>query len=204
MNCLVELCLLLKTKVQYIRLRHRISRWVEKGLQIGQNVTIMPTVTIDHEYPYLIKIGNNCSLSNHVTILAHDATTYKFTEGYTRIEPVTLFDNVFVGENAIILPGVTVGPNVLIAAGSVVNKSLPPNSCNAGVPARRYCAFDDFIRRNFHQIESSGVVHYPDLHGQDHEEVRLRLKELVRQKGRAYVRGNIGGIPYTFNGTDFR
>jgi maltose O-acetyltransferase len=140
--------------------RTRIRVLIDGGLVIGRNVTIAPSVNIDNGYPYLIRIGDNCSLSPHVRLLTHDATTFKFTNGHTRIGKVELKDNCFIGERAIILPGVTIGPNVLVAAGSVVNKDIPPNSCVAGVPARFYAKFDKFIERHQQQIEQGSVFEY--------------------------------------------
>lgn len=52
-----------------------------------------------------------------------------------RVKPVTLRRNVWVGAGAIILPGVTVGENAIIAAGAVVTRDVPPDSIAAGVPA---------------------------------------------------------------------
>ena len=50
--------------------------------------------------------------------------------------PVTIEDNVWIGGGVIILPGVTIGKNSVIGAGSVVNKSIPPNSLAVGNPCK--------------------------------------------------------------------
>jgi acetyltransferase-like isoleucine patch superfamily enzyme len=49
--------------------------------------------------------------------------------------PVKIADNVWIGMNALILKGVTVGENSVVAAGSVVTKSVPANTVVAGNPA---------------------------------------------------------------------
>jgi maltose O-acetyltransferase len=195
--------MMLKFRLNYYRYTFRIKRWVRNGLELGENVTIMPSVRIDDEYPYLVKIGNNCSLSHFTTILAHDATTFKFTNGHTRVEKVLLHDNVFVAEHVTILPGTTIGPNVLIAAGSVVNKDIPANSCIAGVPARRYQPFDKFIERHTEQISKGGVIDHMDLNGKNCIKGRGALLKILEEKEVAYVKGFCGKFPYTINGSDF-
>ncbi len=50
--------------------------------------------------------------------------------------PVKIGNNVWIGSHVIILPGVTIGNNCVIGAGSVVNKSIPDNSTAVGVPAK--------------------------------------------------------------------
>ena len=55
---------------------------------------------------------------------------------------------MYIDNNAKIMPGVTVGDNVLIAAGSIVTKSIPSNVVVAGNPARFICSIEDYIERN--------------------------------------------------------
>ncbi|MBN2284806.1 MAG: acyltransferase [Tissierellales bacterium] len=195
---------LLKGKLQYYRLHNRIKRLIRDGLHLGENVTIMPSVRIDDEYPFLIEIGDNCSLSHGVTILAHDATTFKFTQGYTKLEKVVIHDNVYFGENVIVLPGSVIGPNSLVASGSVVNKRIPPNSCNAGIPARRYHDFGEFIDNHKKLISQNAIFEYKELHGPNYREARQKVKQIIDNEDIIYVRGTISGVPFTFNGRDFR
>jgi maltose O-acetyltransferase len=171
---------------------------VARGLVLGKNVTIEYTASIDDTYPYLIRIGNNCSISNYVRLLAHDATAFKFTDGYTRLGKIEIKDNCFIGERAIILPGVTIGPNVLVAAGSVVNRDIPPNSCVAGVPARVYARFDSFIEQHKQRIKERIVFEYSDLLSEIDAHLRIKAWESV-QDGDAYVKGYEGRYPYTLN-----
>lgn len=187
------------TAIQLYRYRMRIRRLIARGLVVGKNVTIQYSAQIDDVYPYLIRIGDNCSISNQVRILAHDATPFKFTNGYTRLGKVEIRDNCFIGERAIILPGVTIGPNVLIAAGSLVNRDIPPNSCVAGVPARVYARFDGLIERHKQQTETQPIFEYSDLNPQCDDKLKRSVWEAV-QDGDAYVRGYVGKYPYTLNG----
>jgi maltose O-acetyltransferase len=51
-------------------------------------------------------------------------------------EPVTIGNNVWIGRSCTILPGVSIGDNAVVAAGSVVTKNVPPNTLVGGVPAK--------------------------------------------------------------------
>lgn len=66
-------------------------------------------------------------------------------------------NEVFVGAESIILPGVTIGDRVVIGAGSVVTKNLESNSVYVGSPARRICSYDEYIYRNRKSMEECPV-----------------------------------------------
>ena len=195
MNIIIKLIGKLNSSFKYWNYKRKISRSIANGLKLGKNVTIMPKAYIDDTYSFLISIGNNCSLSNGVLILAHDATTFKFTDGYTKIAKVDIKDNCYIGSNATILPGVTIGPNVLVAAGSVVNKDIPPNSCVAGVPARVYAKFDEFIENHKKQIEVRPSFNFQELKATN-KTLRENIKRLT-DEGQVYVKGFTGRFPYT-------
>ena len=68
---------------------------------------------------------------------------------------IDIKDNVFVGSNSTILPNVTIGPDTIIAAGSLINKNIPGNGVYGGVPAKYICSLDEFVakRRSTPRIE---------------------------------------------------
>jgi acetyltransferase-like isoleucine patch superfamily enzyme len=73
-----------------------------------------------------------------VTALNHnfkDATRRIDEQGVSTM-PVVIADDVWIGANAVILPGVKIGRHVVVAAGAVVTKDVPDNSMVAGVPAK--------------------------------------------------------------------
>ncbi len=174
-------------KIESINDQRRIKNWVAKGLIIGKNVSIMSGVSFDNHHPYLIRIGDNCAISKGVRILAHDATVHKYI-GHTRIGKVEIKENCFIGEQAIILPGVTIGPNAMIAAGSVVTKSIPPNSCVAGVPARFYRKFDDLIEYHRKKIEECPCFERSQIMPPINKGLREKIRELV-ENGEVYTKG---------------
>jgi acetyltransferase-like isoleucine patch superfamily enzyme len=79
-----------------------------------------------------IEIGHNVAISENVTIRDSDDHSLN---GNSYTKPVTIEDNVWIGINATILKGVTVGEGAVIAAGSVVTRDVPARSLVAGVPA---------------------------------------------------------------------
>jgi acetyltransferase-like isoleucine patch superfamily enzyme len=81
--------------------------------------------------PYLIKIGKNCLITADVQFVTHDGSIYHLKNKYPDvdyIDKIIVGDNVFIGLRAIILPGVTIGNNVVIGAGSVVTRNIPSNA----------------------------------------------------------------------------
>lgn len=105
-----------------------------KNLKIGKNVFINSGCRFQDQGG--ITIGDG-SLIGHNVVLAtinHDFNPEK--RGDMVPSPIVIGKNVWIGANATILPGITVGDNSIIAAGSVVTKDVPQNSVVAGVPAK--------------------------------------------------------------------
>lgn len=97
--------------------------------------------------PFLIKLGDRVTITSGVTILTHDGATCLISNNgrrYQKYAPVTIGSDVFIGVNSIIMPGVSIGDNVIIAAGSVVTKDIPSNIIVAGVPAKKVSDFESY------------------------------------------------------------
>jgi len=93
--------------------------------------------------PYLISIGRNVRFSSRVVMITHDGGIQVFQtlnpERYQKVRKfgrIDIRDNCVIGWGVIILPGVTIGPDCVIAAGSVVTRSIPPGVVAAGNPAK--------------------------------------------------------------------
>ena len=98
--------------------------------RIGLHNTIIGPVTI----------GSHVNLAQGITVTA---LNHNFEDAEKRIDeqdvsttPVTIEDDVWIGANAVILPGVHIGSHCVVAAGAVVTKDVPPHSLVAGVPAK--------------------------------------------------------------------
>ena len=87
-----------------------------------------------------VKIGNHVNLAQGITVTAlnhnFDDTNKRIDEQGVSTKAVTIEDDVWIGANAVILPGVTIGNHCVVAAGAVVTKDVPPHSLVAGVPAK--------------------------------------------------------------------
>lgn len=85
-----------------------------------------------------VTIGNNAFLGPNVSIYTacHPLEVERRNSFIEWAEPVTIGNNVWIGGNVTILPGITIGDNVVIGAGSVVTKDVAPNTVVGGVPAR--------------------------------------------------------------------
>lgn len=119
----------------------RISFQRARGVKIGKNVFIGLGCWLDSVSPELITVEDSVSLAGRVTIFTHSDPTQPLRDmlGDTLKEvfrPVTIKKGAWIAVNATILPGVTVGENSIIAAGSVVTKDVPDNVIVGGVPAK--------------------------------------------------------------------
>lgn len=85
-----------------------------------------------------ITIGDNVLFGPNVSIYTagHPIHPESRNSGYEYGIPVTIGSNVWIGGSCVILPGVSIGNNVVIGAGSVVTKDIPDNVCAAGNPCR--------------------------------------------------------------------
>ena len=100
------------------------------GVKIGRNVFIGKYCLIDDTFPELITIDDNANISFGVTIVTHDASKRK-------TDQILICKGAFIGTRAVILPGVTIGENAVVAAGAVVTKKVKNGTKVAGVPARK-------------------------------------------------------------------
>lgn len=118
------------------------------GVKLGKNCFIA-TKNWSSE-PYLIEVGNNVQITNGVSIHTHGGghvARYRIPN-FDTFGKVVIRDGVYIGAYSQIMPGVTIGEGALIAAGSVVTKSVPDRVVVAGNPAKYVCTVNEYIERN--------------------------------------------------------
>lgn len=100
--------------------------------------------------PYLITVGNHCQITAGVKFFTHGGSHILRDEipEFDTFGKITVGDWVYIGNNTLVMPGVTIGNHVLIAAGSVVTKSIPSGVIVGGNPAKIICSIDEYRSRN--------------------------------------------------------
>ncbi len=142
--------------VLYSRFRYaNYYRAVKRGMKVGKNFFGQNSI-YDKNYPWLINIGNNVTIT-HSTILTHDESM-KTKMNYTKLGVVVIGDNVFVGFNSTILPGVHIGENAIIAAGSLVTHDVDKNTVVAGVPAKQIKTVNEFFDGKYIELQQSQTL----------------------------------------------
>jgi len=117
------------------------------GVKIGEGVFVSWKAKIDTTYPNSIVIEDGAIITYGAIILSHDHTVYRMAgkEYDNGIGSTRICRNAFIGAGSIILRNVTIGENSIVAAGSVVTKSVPNNCIVAGNPA---IIIKEFTTRN--------------------------------------------------------
>ena len=122
----------------------------------AEHVEILAPFMVD--YGYNVFMGAGCNLNHGVYLMdcakitfgkkcfvgpncgfytaMHPLEVVKRNEGLEMAKPITVGDNVWFGGNVVVLPGVTIGDNSVIGAGSVVTKDIPANSVAVGNPCK--------------------------------------------------------------------
>ena len=118
------------------------------GVHIGKNCLISTRYWPSE--PYLVSIGDNVQLTDCVSIHSHGGGNCVRREHpeFDVFGKVVIEDWAYIGSWSHIMPGVTIGEGALVAAGSVVTKSVAPHTVVGGNPAKYICTTDEYYERN--------------------------------------------------------
>ncbi|MDF7809353.1 acyltransferase [Pontiellaceae bacterium B12219] len=115
------------------------------GVKLGEDCRFCGVVNFGSE-PYLVSLGSHVSVTDS-NFITHDGGVWVFRDEFPKVDmvaPIKVGNNVFIGMGCTILPGVIIGDNVVIGAGSIVTKSLPANGVYAGIPAKKIKSLDEY------------------------------------------------------------
>ena len=161
------------TKTNHLRYAQKI------GVNMKGTVHLYGTISWGTE-PWIITLGDNVHITQGVRFITHDGGTLLFRNKVPDLEitkPIILGDNVYIGNNVLILPGTKIGSNVIIGAGAVVSKDIPDNSVAVGVPARVIKPIDEY----FEKIQRESL-HLGNLKGEEKDKA---LKAYYGYKGKS-------------------
>lgn len=150
----------IKTKINKLRslIIGSLPIAVEQGLLAEEGVTVMKGVNFGSE-PYLITLRRQCRITQDVIFITHDGGTWAFRNSFPEYKSVIKYGKIeigeesFIGARSVILPGVTIGRNCVIAAGSIVTKDIPDYSVAMGVPAQVVCTTQEYAERCKNKME---------------------------------------------------
>lgn len=134
-----------------------------KNIEVGKNFFANYNCTILDVAK--VKIGDNCQMAPNVAIYTAGHPIHPATRNsqYEYGKPVTIGDNVWIGGNTVLCPGVHVGNNVVIGAGSVVTKDLPDWCIAAGNPCRVIRKITDADKRKLFRDEEIDAEAWADI-----------------------------------------
>ena len=148
-------------EAQYRHLRQMLGAvgervWIAKtfNCDCGKNIFIGNDFTGNHNLTILdireVYIGNNVMIGPNtlITTVGHPLSPKGRRQYHAFAQPVRIGNDVWIGGNVTILPGVTIGNNVVVAAGAVVTKDVPDNTLVGGVSARKIKEIEDDIPSN--------------------------------------------------------
>jgi acetyltransferase-like isoleucine patch superfamily enzyme len=119
-----------------------------RGVQIGEGCRIYSTEFSTE--PYLVRLGDGVGVAGGVKFLTHDGSARLLRPRRPMIQSfgrIVVGDDSFIGENAILSPGTTIGRNCIIGAGAVVHGTIPDNSLVIGNPGQIVGRASTFLYR---------------------------------------------------------
>lgn len=134
------------------------------GVVIGENSEIYPSVNFGSE-PYLIEIGNNVRITDNVKLTTYDGEIWALLnngklKNADRFGKIVVGNNVHIGIDSIIMPGVHIGDNVIIGAGSIVTRDIPSNTVAVGVPCKPIETIDEYYYKIKDKVLISKNMNY--------------------------------------------
>lgn len=147
-----------------------------QGMTIGEGARIFSDISTTESY--LIEIGDNTTVSNDVQFITHDASVAKALDGVTDLfGKIVIGSRCFIGARSIVMYGVSLPDNTIVAAGSVVTKSIDrPGMILGGNPAKIIGTVKDFGEKS-----ASCAVNIRGLSAEEKKQLLSDEANLVRR-----------------------
>ncbi len=152
----------------------------KSGLKFGNNCDFYKSVKFGTE-PWLIKIGDHVRLTHNVNFITHDGSLWVVREMLSKheldlLKPIIIGDNVFVGWNSTIMPGVKIGNNVIVGCNSTVTKDIPDNQVWAGTPAKFLMTVDEYVLKHINNFQNTHLMKEEEKRAYYENKFREELK----------------------------
>lgn len=165
----------------FVKVKRKIREWLQverggsiiiedairKGLVVGERVDFVSPPNFGSE-PYLIKIGNDTTISFDCAFVTHDAATRvirNLPDGDPEtgwFGPIVIGNNCFIGCRTTILANVHIGDNSIIGACSLVNRDIPANVIAAGNPCKVLCTLDEYRAKHKNEFMYMNSLPYDE------------------------------------------
>jgi acetyltransferase-like isoleucine patch superfamily enzyme len=129
-----------------------MKNWLYKTflrMKVGDQTSFALMVMLDVMFPEKISVGKNTVIGYNTTILAHEYLIKEY-----RLGVVEIGDEVLIGANSTILPGVTIGDGAIVSAGTLVHKDVPAGAFVGGNPMRMIYTKEELEKREEHKATS--------------------------------------------------
>ena len=146
---LQELCAKMHIKnIRWLAIHHpdnktRESLYRLSNVAVGRKTTINAGLFVYDSYQPLVTIGANCALAANISLIPESGPNMSELADFQLVKdkllytaPIVIEDHVWIGANAIVMPGVTIGHHAIVGAGAVVTHDVPPYAVVKGQPAR--------------------------------------------------------------------
>jgi len=153
-------------KINYLR---------KRGMKIGSDCQIN---TLLFSEPFLVEIGNHVAIAGGTEFITHDGAIWCFRD---EIKDGDIFgkikvgNNVFIGNNCVLLPNTTIGDNCIIGIGSIVRGQFPKNSVIIGNPAK--VIYQTNIQRLMYKQNKGLLITHNLSESEKNEVIKNHFKE---------------------------
>ena len=143
-----------------------IAQLRKSGLKIGNDCEIYRDVSFGSEL-YLITIGNHVRITRGCKLITHDGGIWVLRKSKNLLDidlfgKIKIGNNVHIGVNTVIMPGVTIGDDCIIGCGAVVTKDVPSGEIWGGVPAKRIKSVEEYYIQHEHEFDHTKKLSFEE------------------------------------------